>query len=60
MGWLISDPERIRNLASLKRTFDLGTPILTQAVAYNLFKSGEYDRHAAGSGRCIRSDETRS
>jgi len=45
IGWLITSTERIKNLIGLKRAMDIGGAQLIQGIAYNLFKSGEYDKH---------------
>jgi GntR family transcriptional regulator len=47
LGWIISSPERIRELAELKRLMDHATPTLIQGMAITLLKSGKYDNHTA-------------
>ncbi len=45
LGWIISSPERIRELAQLKRIMDHSAPILIQGMALTIFTSGKYERH---------------
>jgi DNA-binding transcriptional MocR family regulator len=45
IGWLITNPEKIRTLITLKRAMDLGCPPLMQGIALSLLRSGEYDSH---------------
>ena len=45
IGWLITDSERVRTIASLKKAMDLGTPYLMQGLARELFRTGEYEAH---------------
>ncbi|MEW5724067.1 MAG: PLP-dependent aminotransferase family protein [Thermodesulfobacteriota bacterium] len=45
IGWLVSDPERVRGLGALKKTADLGCPPLMQGLALVLLESGQYDAH---------------
>ncbi len=45
VGWLISDPERVRTLATYKRAADIGCPPLMQGIALSLLRTGEYDTH---------------
>jgi DNA-binding transcriptional MocR family regulator len=45
LGWLISSPERVRQLAELKRTMDHCTPTLIQGLGLTLLTSGSYDAH---------------
>lgn len=45
IGWMISSKERINMMLSLKRSMDLSSPPLMQAIALSLFESGEYDSH---------------
>jgi 2-aminoadipate transaminase len=45
LGWLISSPQRIQQLAQLKRLMDHSCPALIQGMALTIFKSGRYDAH---------------
>jgi 2-aminoadipate transaminase len=45
IGWLIASPEKIRSMTALKRAMDITCPPLTQEMASQLIRSGEYDRH---------------
>ncbi|MEE4241208.1 MAG: PLP-dependent aminotransferase family protein [Desulfopila sp.] len=45
LGWLISSPERVRELAQHKRLMDHSTPALIQGIALTIFKSGKFDSH---------------
>jgi DNA-binding transcriptional MocR family regulator len=47
LGWLISSPERIRQLGELKRNMDHCTPPLIQGMALTLLTNGVYDAHTA-------------
>ncbi|MBU2551106.1 MAG: PLP-dependent aminotransferase family protein [Proteobacteria bacterium] len=47
VGWLVSTPERVRGLASLKKAMDQGTATLPQAVVLSALRSGAYDDHLA-------------
>jgi 2-aminoadipate transaminase len=45
IGWLITDPERVRSLVALKRAMDIACPPFMQGIALSLLRSGEYDVH---------------
>lgn len=45
LGWLISSPQRIQQLAQLKRLMDHSCPALIQGMALAIFQSGRYDAH---------------
>ena len=45
VGWLLTNPERVRSLSALKRAMDLACPPFMQGVALSLLRSGEYDAH---------------
>lgn len=45
LGWLISSPQRVQQLAELKRTMDHSCASLIQGLALNIFKSGRFDAH---------------
>lgn len=45
LGWLISSPQRVQQLAELKRLMDHSTPSLIQGLACTIFKSGRFDTH---------------
>ncbi len=45
LGWLISSPERVRELAQHKRLMDHSTPTLIQGIALTIFRSGRFDAH---------------
>ena len=46
LGWLISSPERVQQLAELKRLMDHSCPSFIQGISLTIFKSGYFDRHA--------------
>ena len=45
IGWLVTEPDKIRSLVTLKRAMDLGSPPLMQAIAESLLSTGAYDKH---------------
>lgn len=45
LGWLISSPERVQQLAELKRLMDHSCSSFIQGLALNIFKSGHFDAH---------------
>jgi 2-aminoadipate transaminase len=45
IGWLISSPQRVQQLAQLKRLMDHSCASLIQAMALTIFRSGRYDSH---------------
>lgn len=45
LGWLISSPQRIQQLAQLKRLMDHSCSSLIQGLAVTIFKSGKFDAH---------------
>jgi DNA-binding transcriptional MocR family regulator len=45
LGWLISSPGRVKQLAELKRLMDHCTPTLIQGIALTLLTSGRYEAH---------------
>jgi DNA-binding transcriptional MocR family regulator len=45
LGWIISSPERIRELAQLKRLMDHAAPSLIQGIALTILTSGKYEAH---------------
>jgi DNA-binding transcriptional MocR family regulator len=45
LGWLISSPQRVQQLAILKRLMDQSCASLIQGIAVTLFKSGRFDAH---------------
>lgn len=45
IGWLVSDQERIRTIAPLKKCMDLASPPLMQGIVLSLFNTGVYDEH---------------
>jgi 2-aminoadipate transaminase len=47
IGWLITNPKLVQELAKLKRSLDLGCPPIMQGAVLSLFKSGAYDEHLA-------------
>ena len=44
-GWIISSPQRIQQLAQLKRLNDHSCPTLIQGLALTIFQSGRFDEH---------------
>lgn len=47
LGWIISSPGRISDLARLKRLMDHSTPTLIQGMALTILKSGKFDQHTS-------------
>ncbi len=47
LGWIISSPGRIQQLAQLKRLNDHSAPALIQGLALTIFRSGRFDSHTA-------------
>ncbi len=45
LGWLISSPQRVQQLAELKRLMDHSCASLIQGLALTIFKSGGFDAH---------------
>ncbi|MBU1566117.1 MAG: PLP-dependent aminotransferase family protein [Proteobacteria bacterium] len=45
IGWIISSPQRIQQLAQLKRLNDHSCPTLIQGLALTIFKSGRFTAH---------------
>ncbi|WP_167505757.1 PLP-dependent aminotransferase family protein [Desulfosediminicola flagellatus] len=45
IGWIITSPKRIQELAQLKRLMDHSAPAITQALALNIYRSGRFDSH---------------
>ena len=45
LGWLISSPQRVQQLAELKRLMDHSCASLIQGLALTIFKSGRFDAH---------------
>lgn len=45
LGWLISSPQRIEQLAQLKKLMDHSASSLIQGMALTIFRSGRYDAH---------------
>jgi DNA-binding transcriptional MocR family regulator len=45
IGWLVGNRGTIQSLVHLKHATDVSTPPLMQAVALQLFRTGEYDKH---------------
>jgi 2-aminoadipate transaminase len=54
IGWLVGNREMIRSLVQLKHASDVSTPPLTQAVALQLFRTGEYDKHLKRARKAYR------
>lgn len=47
LGWIISSPNRVQQLAQLKRLNDHSAPALIQGLALTIFRSGRFDTHTA-------------
>ena len=47
VGWLITSPRRVQELAQLKRLMDHSTPALMQGLALALLTSGRFEEHVA-------------
>ncbi|MGB3211699.1 MAG: PLP-dependent aminotransferase family protein [Desulforhopalus sp.] len=45
LGWLISSPQRVQQLAELKRLMDHSCPSLIQGLGLTVFTSGYFDSH---------------
>ncbi len=45
IGWLVTNPERVRSIVALKRAMDIACPPLMQGIALSLLRTGEYDTH---------------
>jgi DNA-binding transcriptional MocR family regulator len=45
IGWLITSPERVRSLVTLKRAMDIACPPLMQSLALSLLRTKAYDVH---------------
>jgi 2-aminoadipate transaminase len=45
LGWLISSPQRVQQLAILKRLMDQSCASLIQGLALTILKSGRFDAH---------------
>jgi GntR family transcriptional regulator of abcA and norABC len=45
IGWVVGNRRTIQSLVQLKHASDVSTPPLTQAIALQLFRTGEYDKH---------------
>ncbi len=45
LGWLISSPQRVQQLAVLKRLMDQSCASLIQGLACTIFQSGRFDSH---------------
>lgn len=45
IGWIITSPRRIQELAQLKRLMDHSAPSFMQAIALSIFRSGKFDQH---------------
>lgn len=45
VGWLITSPERVRSLVTLKRAMDIACPPLMQSMALSLLRTKAYDIH---------------
>lgn len=45
LGWIISSPGRIRQLAELKRLMDHSCPTFIQGMGLSIFTSGKFDSH---------------
>jgi DNA-binding transcriptional MocR family regulator len=54
IGWLAGNKALIRSLVPLKYARDFGTPPLTQALALQLFRTGEYDKHLERARKAYR------
>ena len=54
LGWLISSPQRIQQLAQLKKLMDHSAPSLIQGMALTIFRSGRYDAHTARMAEVYR------
>jgi len=54
LGWMISSPGRIQELAQLKRLMDHSAPSLIQGMALNIFRSGKFDSHTAKMKKIYR------
>lgn len=46
IGWIITSPRRVQELAQLKRLMDCAAPTFMQGMALTLFSSGMFDDHA--------------
>lgn len=47
LGWIISSPARIQQLAELKRLMDHACPSFIQGMGLSIFKSGKFDSHTS-------------
>jgi 2-aminoadipate transaminase len=45
VGWLITEPQRVRSLVTLKRAMDIACPPLMQSIALSLLRTKAYDLH---------------
>ncbi len=54
IGWLIAPANRVREFSQMKRAMDIGCPPLTQALAAEILRSGEYDDHIRRMQRLYR------
>ncbi len=45
LGWLISSPKKVQQLAQLKRLMDHSCPTIIQAMALEIFRSGKFAAH---------------
>lgn len=54
LGWLISSPQRVQQLAQLKKLMDHSAPSLIQGMALTIFRSGRYDAHIGRMGEIYR------
>ncbi len=45
LGWIISSPTRIKQLAELKRLMDHSCPAFIQGMGLSIFLSGKFDTH---------------
>ncbi len=55
LGWLISSPQRVQQLAELKRLMDHSCASLIQGLAVTLFNSGRFDTHTKNMQAVYRS-----
>jgi DNA-binding transcriptional MocR family regulator len=46
IGWIITSPRRIQELAQLKKLMDCSAPTFMQGMALSLFSSGLFDTHS--------------
>ncbi|WP_073613852.1 aminotransferase-like domain-containing protein [Desulfopila aestuarii] len=54
IGWIITSPRRIQELAQLKKLMDHSAPTFMQGMAFSLLRSGKFETHTQQMVECYK------